>query len=89
MVPRGARVKLVDGLAAPVSLDLDTHTAPGRGFAPCALFSSGVVPRRGMNNWSVIHGPYGQPRGLAVDGAGNLYVADPDNNRVLKYSPGP
>ena len=26
------------------------------------------------------------PAGLAVDGSGNLYVADSDNNRVLEYA---
>jgi DNA-binding beta-propeller fold protein YncE len=29
------------------------------------------------------------PRGVAVDSAGNLYVADTGNNRVLKYTPVP
>ena len=28
------------------------------------------------------------PRGLAVDGRGNVYIADRDNNRVRKVSPG-
>jgi hypothetical protein len=30
---------------------------------------------------------YGE--GVAVDGAGNLYVADGANNRVQKYTPSP
>jgi hypothetical protein len=29
------------------------------------------------------------PFGLAVDGAGNLYVVETGNHRVLKYTPGP
>src|SRR5260370_26665379 len=53
-----------------------------KGFAPGALFSSGVVPRRGMNNWSVIAtsgrdpGQVSAPTALAVDAAGKLYVVD-------------
>jgi DNA-binding beta-propeller fold protein YncE len=34
-------------------------------------------------------GQVSRPWGLAVDAAGNLYVADTGNNRVLKYTPGP
>ena len=29
-----------------------------------------------------------RPTGVAVDGAGNLYIADRDNHRVQKYAPG-
>lgn len=85
MVLRGARVKLVDGLAAPVYLDLNTRTAPAIAFLLHCPFSSGVVPRRGMNNWLILDAP--AVGALAVDGAGNLYVAD--YHRVLKYTPGP
>jgi DNA-binding beta-propeller fold protein YncE len=54
-----------------------------------------------MNNWSVIatqgtdlgqvhlSGTLTATSGLAVDGAGHLYVADTDNNRVQMYTPGP
>jgi DNA-binding beta-propeller fold protein YncE len=52
-----------------------------------------------QENWSVIAtytegsalGQLLDPTGLAVDGAGNLYVADSGNNRVLEYTvlPGP
>jgi hypothetical protein len=45
-----------------------------------------------MNNWSVI-APAGTGLGqvrvpwyLAVDGAGNLYVADTGNSRVQEYT---
>jgi hypothetical protein len=34
-------------------------------------------------------GQVNSPSDFAVDGAGNLYVADTGNNRVLKYTPGP
>jgi DNA-binding beta-propeller fold protein YncE len=51
-----------------------------------------------MNNWSVIATGgqaigqvdfYNYGAGLAVDGAGNLYVADSGNNRVQMYAPKP
>jgi tripartite motif-containing protein 71 len=62
-----------------------------------------VQKRDAQGNWSVIadggdalgqvyFGFYlysGTLGGVAVDGAGNLYVADTGNNRVQKYSPGP
>jgi sugar lactone lactonase YvrE len=31
---------------------------------------------------------YQAPAGIAVDGVGNMYVADPDSNAVYKYAPG-
>ena len=37
-----------------------------------------VLPFAGLNN----------PRGVAVDSAGNLYVTDPGNNRVVKLAAG-
>lgn len=33
-------------------------------------------------------GQFDIPRGLAIDGAGNIYVADTNNGRVEKFSPG-
>jgi hypothetical protein len=39
----------------------------------------------GCNNGGVGQGTLCFPRGLAVDGAGNLYVADTNNNRVLVF----
>jgi DNA-binding beta-propeller fold protein YncE len=53
----------------------------------------GAAAARGK--WSVIAnsgGEVGQvsdPSGLAVDTAGNLYVADSGNNRVQMYTPQP
>jgi tripartite motif-containing protein 71 len=56
-----------------------------------------VRKRDTQGNWSLLGAGegtapgqfHGRPGGLAVDGAGNLYVADTGNHRVLKYTPGP
>jgi len=63
---------------------LDWNTGIGR-----------VQKRDAQGNWSVI-ATYGTaigqiegPSGLAVDGAGHLYVADSGNDRVQKYTPHP
>ncbi len=45
--------------------------------------------RDARGSWSLIDGPYGDPEGLTVDGAGSLYVADTGSNRVQMYTPGP
>jgi outer membrane biosynthesis protein TonB len=39
----------------------------------------------GCNTGGISAGSLCTPRGIAVDGNGNLYVADRDNNRVLEY----
>jgi sugar lactone lactonase YvrE len=56
---------------------------------------SRIQKRDAAGHWSVIAsagaaiGQVNAPMGLAVDGAGNLYMADTGNNRVLKYTPEP
>jgi sugar lactone lactonase YvrE len=40
-------------------------------------------PNRGVVTWQ---NTLNHPKGIAIDGAGNLYVADYDNNRVLRYA---
>ena len=48
-----------------------------------------VIATAGSDLGQVESQYYGGPFGLAVDGAGNLYVADTGNNRVQMYTPGP
>jgi hypothetical protein len=56
-----------------------------------------IWKRDDLGNWSAIatdgqtigEVEIGGHVGLAVDGAGNLYVADTENNRVLTYTPDP
>jgi NHL repeat-containing protein len=45
------------------------------------------VKRDAQDDWTLLTADHWGP--LAVDGAGNLYVADTDNNRVLMYVPHP
>jgi sugar lactone lactonase YvrE len=48
-----------------------------------------VIARRGAPGGVPIPGLVFLPNGLAVDTAGNLYVADTGNYRVQKYTPAP
>ncbi len=58
-------------------------TTATRVYGQNGSFTSGV-----QNNGGVTANSLGQPYGLAVDGSGNLYVADYLNSRVLFYPAG-
>jgi DNA-binding beta-propeller fold protein YncE len=77
---------------------LAVDTAGNLYLADSGLASNGVPPGRiqklnAQGSWSVIAtggttlGQVKGPAGLAVDAAGNLYVADAGNNRVQQYTP--
>jgi tripartite motif-containing protein 71 len=84
----------------PTALAVDTagtlYVADGSPFV--ADYANGydgrIQMRDAQGGWSVLAaggsavGQVSHPSGLAVDTAGNLYVADTGNNRLLKYSPG-
>jgi len=53
--------------------------------AAVVLGQKGSFNLRADNNGGVSAASMSAPAGLAVDGAGALYVADPNNNRVLKF----
>lgn len=56
--------------------------ARGYSSAPAVLPSLAVWGEKGT-----ILGQFNEPRGLAVDSAGNLYVVDSKNNRIEKLGP--
>ena len=60
---------------------LTSDTTADRVFGQGGNFASGGCNNGGVSADSLCH-----PRDVAVDGAGNLYVADTDNHRVLEYN---
>jgi len=56
--------------------------APGLAINPIAPTSSGVAPFAYSNNPVTFGGGIDQPRGLATDTKGNLYIADTYNNAI-------
>src|SRR5205823_14281362 len=61
---------------------LTSDTMPDRVFGQGGSFS----PLAPCNNGGVSANSLCGPAGVAVDGAGKLYVADAFNNRVLEYN---
>src|SRR5438034_10735484 len=55
-------------------------TTADRVFGQGGSFTSNLCNNGGLSANSLC-----SPRHVALDGAGNLYVADTDNNRVLEY----
>ncbi len=59
-------------------------TDPTLGLTVSTLAGSGVA---GFTNGSGRQASFKNPLGVAVDGAGNAYVADTDNHRIRKIAP--
>ncbi len=71
-------IKILAGallIAAPLVRPLQAQTCPGATIAGTTS-TSGTTP-------SLLN----RPAGIALDGNGNLYVADQDNNRIMMFPP--
>ena len=60
---------------------LTTDTVADRVFGQGGNFGTNAC-----NNGGISAGTFCDPEGVAVDGAGNLYVADRDNSRALEFN---
>ena len=56
-------------------------------FATTAAQGGLVIQIFGRKSWTALARTGGQPRGLAFDGAGDLYVADNALGRILRITP--
>jgi DNA-binding beta-propeller fold protein YncE len=78
-------------IAAAVSAAGCSKTSPGTPPTATATHATTTEPSHSASNPSQVVLPFtglNRPLGVAVDAAGNVYVTDPDNNRVLKLPAG-
>ena len=62
----------------------------GKVLANTYVFGTGTAPQVAFlpAAQSTLGGGFGQPKEIALDGAGNIYVADQDPNEVKEMPPG-
>jgi hypothetical protein len=75
--PRIGAVQLMGASGTPIA----TFNLQGIGTGPQAVFNAPLTP-------TVLGGGFKQPWGVAVDGNGNIYVADTYNGEVKEMTPG-
>ena len=77
----------IDGAGNLYIADTFNHTI--RKITPDGMVSTvaGVVGVRGSNDGPVLIARFDTPQGIAVDGAGNIYVADTFNQTIRKITP--
>ncbi|MBD2755725.1 Ig-like domain-containing protein [Spirosoma validum] len=49
--------------------------------------TEGTIVAGGLGDHPLYDGPFNQPNGVVVDGAGNIYVTDSGNARIRKFPP--
>ena len=70
------------GMLEPLALPIQDTT--GRDYSSDAAV---IAPERQWGGPGAGDGQFAEPRGLAVDGRGNLYVADTKNSRIQVFDP--
>lgn len=67
----------------------DTNNSTIRKITPAGVTSilAGTVGVNGSTDGPGASASFGYPRGIAIDSAGTLYVADTDNNTIRKVTP--
>ena len=68
--------------------DTDNHRVRKVSGAVISTLAGTGVPGDGGDNGPASAARLNRPSGVAVDAAGNVYIADTDNNRIRKVTPG-
>ena len=78
----------VDGSGNVYVADTNNHTIRKITYAGVVTTLAGTAGTSGSTNATGTAATFNQPRGVAVDGSGNIYVADTDNHIIRKITSG-